>query len=221
MLNIKCIKVVKVVKIENKGLHIAFEGIDGCGGTTQCNMVKDYLKKLDLKVYTTQEPSSNEIGVILRKFLRDSNIHPSTDALLFAADRSHHFFNEIKPKLEENYIVLSDRFLESSIAYQAAQSNKISIEWIKSLNKFVEKPQITIILDISPETSLARKGDQELEKFEEKSFLKKVREIYLQRAKQEDFYVINSEKRVEVVHKEIQEVIMKQIKPYIKKYGES
>lgn len=198
-------------RVEKTGLHIAFEGIDGCGGTTQCKHLAEYLRTKNLNVYTTQEPSSNEIGVLLRKYLTDSNIHPSTDALLFAADRSHHFFNEIKPKLKANYIVISDRFLESSIAYQAAQSDDISIEWVQTLNKFIKKPEITIVLDILPETSLKRKGDQKLEKFEEKKFLKKVRKIYLKRARQEDYYIINSEESIEKVQKKVQEIVMKYI----------
>lgn len=205
-------------RVEKMGLHIAFEGIDGCGGTTQCKLLEEYLRTKNLKVYKTQEPSSNEIGVLLRKYLKDSNIHPSTDTLLFAADRSHHFFNDIKAKLEENYIVISDRFLESSIAYQAAQSDEISIEWVQTLNKFVEKPEITFILDISPETSLERKGDQELEKFEENKFLKKVREIYLKRARQEDYYVINSEESIEKVQKNVQEIVMKYLQDDIKRF---
>lgn len=198
--------------VEKMGLHIAFEGIDGCGGTTQCKLLEEFLKVKNFKVYTTQEPSSGEIGILLRKYLKDSNIHPATDALLFAADRSHHFFNEIKEKLEENYIVISDRFIESSIAYQAAQIDEISVEWIETLNKFVEIPQITIVLDISPETSLARKGDQDLEKFEEKTFLTKVRKIYLHRARQEGYYIIDSEQSVENVQQEVQDIVLGYIK---------
>ena len=205
-------------RIEKIGLHIALEGIDGCGGTTQCKLLAEYLRTNDLKVYTTQEPSSNEIGVLLRKYLKDPNIHPSTDALLFAADRSHHFFNEIKPKLEANYIVISDRFLESSIAYQAAQSEDISIKWVQTLNKFVKRPDITIVLDILPETSLKRKGDQKLEKFEERNFLEKVRKVYLKRARQEDYFIINSEESIENVQKKVREIVMKYIKDDIKQF---
>ncbi len=207
--------------MDKVGLHIAFEGIDGSGGTTQCKLLKKFLESKNLKVYTTQEPSSSDIGILLRKYLKDSTIHPSTDALLFAADRSNHYFNEIKEKLEQNYIVISDRYLESSIAYQAAQTDEISIEWINTINKFIEKPHITIILDIPPETSLARKDDQELEKFEESGFLERVRKIYLKRAKIGNYFVINSEISIEEVHERVQKVVMDHITSTIEQFKKS
>jgi dTMP kinase len=195
-------------------LHICFEGIDGCGSTTHSGLLSKFLTAKGFRTYLTKEPSNTEIGLVVRKFLKNENIHPSTDALLFAADRSHHFFNEIKQKLEDNYVVISDRFLESSIVYQSAQSELISIEWVKTLNKFIEEPEITIILDIPPKISLQRKKEQILEKFENITFLSKVRDIYLKRAEENNYYVINSDEKIELVQIRIQKIVMNELKKF-------
>ncbi|MHA1273067.1 MAG: dTMP kinase [Promethearchaeota archaeon] len=198
--------------MKNKSFFIVIEGIDGCGGTTHCNLLAGFLDYLKLKVYITQEPSENDIGLLLRKYLKNKEIHPATDALLFAADRSQHYLNEIKKKLEEGFIVISDRYIESSIAYQCAQSNQISIDWVKIINKFAGKPDLTIILDIDPKIALARKTQQDLEKFENTDFLNRVREIYLERAKEENYVVINSDDIIELVQEKIQKVVIENLK---------
>ena len=114
-------------------LFIVLDGIDGSGTTTHSRLLAGFLSLKGLKVHLTHEPSNSEIGKLLRNFLKDDKIPPSTDALLFAADRDLHYRNEIKMKLEEGYIVISDRYIESSIIYQSCQSEKITIEWVKSL----------------------------------------------------------------------------------------
>ena len=156
----------------------------------------------------TQEPSNSKIGSLIREFLKDKSVPPTTDALLFAADRDLHYNNEIAKKLDEGYIVISDRYIESSIIYQSIQSEKISIEWVKEINKFVSIPDITIILDIESNIALARKTDTSLEKFENVEFQNKVRELYLERAKQENYYVDNTNDIIELVQEEIQKIIL-------------
>ena len=106
------------------GYFIAIDGIDGCGSTTQTRLLGEHLKSRELKVHLTKEPSELEIGTLIRKFLKMQDIPSATDALLFAADRIQHYYNEILPKLREGFIVISDRYLESSIAYQTAQLMK-------------------------------------------------------------------------------------------------
>ena len=164
------------------------------------------------KVYLTQEPSNSEIGLLVRKYLKDDKIPPITDALLFAADRNLHYHNEIKEKLKQGYIVISDRYIESSIIYQSVQSELISIEWVKNINKFVGLPDLTIILDIDPKISLARKTQQDLEKFEDTSFLDKVRALYLKRAKKEHYYVVDSNDIIEFVQDKIQQIVLQKLK---------
>ena len=195
-----------------KSFFCAIDGIDGSGTTTHCQLLAGFLENKDLKVHLTQEPSNNEIGKLLRIFLKNKDIPPTTDALLFAADRDLHFHNEIKKKLNEGYIVVSDRYIESSIVYQSTQSDEISIDWVKNINKFADKPDVMIILDIDPKISLARKTESDLEKFEDTTFLDEVRKLYLKRAKEEGYYVINSDDIIESVQEKIQNIINDKLK---------
>ena len=195
-----------------QSLFVVLDGIDGSGTTTHSKLLAGFLSLKGLKIHLTQEPSNSEIGKLLRSFLKDDKIPPSTDALLFAADRDLHYRNEIKNKLEEGYIVISDRYIESSIIYQSCQSEKITIEWVKSLNKFAGKPDLTIILDIDPKMSLARKNQGDLEKFEDTSFLEQVRKLYITRAKEEGYIIINTDDIIELVQEKIQQIVLNKFK---------
>ena len=197
---------------KHKSLFIVLEGGDGAGSTTHCRLLAGFLESKRYKVHLTSEPSVSEIGILLRKFLKNKDIPPTTDALMFAADRDIHYHNEIKKKLDENFIVISDRYIESSIVYQSLQSEQISIEWIKDINKFAGEPDLTIILDIDSKISLARKQDEDLEKFEDLLFLDKVRDLYLTRAKQLGYYVINSNDIIEFVQEKIQKIVIDKLK---------
>ncbi len=194
-----------------KSYFIVLDGVDGAGSTTHSHLLKGFLENEGFKVHLTQEPSKSKIGLLLREFLKDKEIPPTTDALLFAADRDIHFHNEIKKKLKEGYIVISDRYLESSIVYQSTQSDKISVEWIKRINKFVESPDLTIIIDLNPKIALARKGDENVEKFENVKFLDQVRELYISRAKEEGHDIVSSDDIIEFVQEKIQKIVMKRI----------
>ena len=196
----------------SKSLFIALDGIDGAGTTTHSKLLAGFLSLKGLKTYLTQEPSSSEIGKLLRIYLKDERIPASTDALLFAADRVLHYKEEIKKKLEEGYIVISDRYVESSIAYQSSQSDDITIEWVENLNLFAGEPDITIILDIDPKISLSRKNQEFLEKFEDTSLLDKVREVYLTRAEKLGYSVINTNNIIELVQTEIQKIVLNKLK---------
>ncbi|MFX1322921.1 MAG: dTMP kinase [Promethearchaeota archaeon] len=189
-------------------LFIVLDGGDGAGTTTHSHLLKGFLESKGFKVHLTQEPSGNKIGILLREYLKNKDIPATTDALLFAADRDLHYHGEIKNKLEEGYIVISDRYIESSIIYQSVQSEKISVDWIKKINKFVGKPNLTIILDIDPKIALARKSDKTLEKFEDVEFLNKVRHLYLTRAELEGYYIVNTDDIIELVQEKIQNIVM-------------
>jgi dTMP kinase len=194
--------------LTQKPLFIVLDGIDGCGSTTHSQLLAGFLEYNGFKVHLTHEPSKNEIGKLLRNYLKNKDIPPTTDALLFAADRDLHYHNEIKKKLDEGFIVISDRYIESSIIYQSTQSDKISVEWIKELNKFVGQPDLTIILDIESKIALTRKEDEDLEKFEDTVFLDKVRNLFLQRAKQEGYFIISSDDIIEFVQEKIQKIVL-------------
>jgi len=198
--------------MSRKSLFVVLDGIDGSGTTTHSKLLYGFLQLFNFKVYLTQEPSNNEIGLLLRKFLKNRDIPPSTDALMFAADRDLHYRSEIKPKLDQGYIVISDRYIESSLIYQSLQSEEISLDWVKSINKFAGPPDVTIILDIDPKISLSRKTQDSLEKFEDTIFLDKVRELYISRANTNGYVVINSDDIIEVVQEKIQQVVLETLK---------
>ncbi len=196
----------------HNSLFIALEGGDAAGTTTHSHLLKGFLESKGFKVHLTQEPSNSKIGILIREFLKNKEIPPTTDALLFAADRDLHYRNEIKKKLDKGYIVISDRYVESSIVYQSVQSDNITVGWVKEINKFVGLPDITIILDIDPKIALARKETEELEKFEVRSFLDKVRNLYLTRAKEENYHIISSDDIIEIVQENIQKIIIAKLK---------
>lgn len=207
-----------------KGIFIAIDGIDGCGSTTQVEILGKYLETKGEKAYLTREPSEFEIGKLLRKYLKKPETPIATDALLFAADRVEHYYNEILPKIKNNFTVITDRYLESSIAYQTAQiilnrnllDNPVSIDaaidWIKNINIYIPLPDITFILDIDPRISLKRKysklDSDDIEKFENESFLDEVRKIYILRAKALKFVIIDAHQSLEIVSKEIVDVLI-------------
>ena len=198
--------------MNQNGFFIVLDGIDGSGTTTHSQLLTGFLESKGLRVHITQEPSNNEIGLLLRKFLKDNKIPASTDALMFAADRDLHYRNEIKKKLDEGYIVISDRYIESSIIYQSVQSDEITIDWVKNINKFAGMPDATIILDIEPQISLSRKNQSDLEKFENTNFLEKVRNTYLKRAKELNYFVINTNDIIELAQQKIQNFIISKLK---------
>ncbi|MEM5947784.1 dTMP kinase [Spirochaetia bacterium 38H-sp] len=156
------------------------EGIDGSGTTTQLNRVADLLLKNNIKIYKTYEPTRNKIGSFLRECLSSHlDLSERTYALLFAADRQEHVFgkNEIAEKLDQGNIVLCDRYLFSSLAYQG---NKNDMDFVSSINSYFPLPEAVFFIDIDEKTALKRVASRAQKKdiFEEESFLLKVRKSY-------------------------------------------
>lgn len=143
--------------MNNENLFIVFEGIDGSGTTTQSKKLAEFFKNsLGKNVLFTYEPSNGGIGKLIRKYLVTGyNLPPRSMALLFAADRANHYNNEIKPFLEqENSIVICDRYLLSSYAYQSVSTKDPM--WIRDLNRGVPNPDLTIFLDIPTSVAIDR-----------------------------------------------------------------
>ncbi len=192
------------------GLFIALEGIDGSGTTTHLKLLSSWLTTKGYEVVKTHEPTNGRIGRVIREVLRDSSVPSAIDALLFAADRVDNTINCIQPALDQGKIVITDRYVESSIAYQT--SSGLDMEWVKELNKLALTPNITILLDISPQIALGRKRkSKEKEKFERTAFLEKVRQIFLSRVEEQGFKVVNAERSI----KEVQSKIRKYVQPLL------
>ena len=195
----------------DNGIFIVIDGIDSSGSTTQTAKLGGKIIEKGIKVHLTMEPSQLPVGKLLREYLRNDSAPIATDALLFAADRVEHYHNEILPKLQDGFVVISDRYVESSIAYQTAQAQQhqeiedspfksMDLEWVKAINKFVPQPDLTFIIDIDPRVSLARKNPTiALEKFETVTFLDSVRKIYLERARSLKHIIVDGAKSVDEV----------------------
>lgn len=203
-----------------RGIFIAIEGIDGSGITTQSKLLANLLSQKGFLVFLTSEPSDGEIGKLLRLYLKKNTANPAIDALLFAADRVEHT-EMIKKKLEEGYIVISSRYFESSIAYQSSQG--LPLDWIKEVNRYAISPDITIILDAPPEITIERVEKRNniihknKEKFEKIDFLHKVRSVFVSRAKKfSTYYLVDSTKSIDTVHKEIRTIVEEYIKKIFK-----
>ncbi|MEJ5291978.1 MAG: dTMP kinase [Candidatus Methanosuratincola sp.] len=184
-----------------RGIFIALEGVDGAGSTTQTRLLVNLLVDKGFSALATKEP--NPAGFIepaIRLSLAQPSGLPVVDALLFAADRADHVERLIKPALADRKIVVSDRYLESSIAYQCAQG--LDERWILAINKYALKPDLTIIMDIDPEVSLKRKNSPP-ERYENSVFLKRVRQKFLERAERKGYEVVDASKPLAEVHAEI------------------
>ena len=168
-----------------RGMLITIEGIDGCGKSTQLQKIATFLQSRQIPYHITCEPTKNDIGQLLRKYLKQKTV-PTIDALLFAADRLDHCHREILPALQSNKLVISDRYVLSSIAYQSLQCEELGVttEWIATINQFCIVPDLIILLDLDPTIALQRRYNetemQNREKFEEITFQSRLRNRYLQ-----------------------------------------
>lgn len=200
-----------------KGLLITFEGIEGSGKTTQIKLLQEKLKTIsqNCDVVTTREPGGIEISERIRNIiLTESNLEPETELFLFYAARIEHINKFIRPNLERGNIVLCDRFIDSSFAYQ---SIVLSSQFICGLNNLAIgnfKPDITLLLDIDPEIVYERISKRETNNRydgESLKFLQQLRENFLHLARNEPFrfVTINANCNIEEVSKKIWECVSK------------
>ena len=163
--------------MSKKGAFICIEGLDGCGKTTQAKLLARKLGKSHRAIYTA-EPSSGEIGAFIRErcLYGEKRLSPVAEALLFAADRVEHVENEVLPALNEGRLVISDRYIYSSLAYQGAAG--LSLEWIKKVNEHALKPDLAVFIDVDPKTAMQRlKPERSV--MENMETQQRVRDVYL------------------------------------------
>ncbi|MCK5396766.1 MAG: dTMP kinase [Thermoplasmata archaeon] len=198
---------------------ITFEGIDGCGKSTVARLIGERLEAQGINVELTLEPTRTWLGDAVRRSYTE-DIHPYTEAFLFLADRATHT-NWINEKLSSGNVVISDRYSDSTVAYQAAQFHqKLGgpmpdyVKWLQEVSQpIIRTPDLTLLLDIDPEVSLARLGGrEEMEKFETLDNLKLVRENYLAIAEDSPhFRIIDATKTVEEVTEEVWGIINQEL----------
>ncbi len=197
-----------------KGLFITFEGADGCGKTTQLNLLKDYLENNGYEVVLTREPGGKGLGEKVREILLnyDGEVSNRCESFLFLADRAQNIDIIVNPAIEQGKIVLCDRHTDSSVAYQG-YGRGLDINQINTLNNLAtnnKKPDLTLVFDVDIETSMQRVGNEK-DRMESagKEFFNRVRNGYLELAKQEPdrIKVIDSTKSIQEVQKDVLEII--------------
>ena len=193
--------------MKKKGVFICIEGLDGCGKTTQAKLLARRLGKSHNAVYTA-EPSRGKIGAFIRHrcLYGDKRLSSEVEALLFAADRIEHIEKEVLPALYEGKIVISDRYVYSSLAYQGAAG--LSLEWIEKINKHALHPDLAVFIDVDPKIAIKRlKPIKSL--MENIKTQQKVRQIYLKFVEKGKLIRINGDKSKNKVARELAAVVMK------------
>jgi dTMP kinase len=163
--------------MSGKGVFICVEGLDGSGKTTQAKILAERLNKNYPAVYTA-EPSRGKTGTFIREccLYEEKRLPSAAEALLFAADRIEHVENEIKPALTEDKVVICDRYVYSSLAYQG--STGLDLAWIKKINSYALKPDYAVFIDVPPERVLERL-QRKRSVMETLEIQRKVRDVYL------------------------------------------
>ncbi|MHC3129103.1 MAG: dTMP kinase [Candidatus Bathyarchaeota archaeon] len=180
--------------MKKKGVFICIEGLDGSGKTTHAHRIVRNLQKKGFDAIYTTEPSRGELG----KFIRASVLQGKkrvprvVEALLFAVDRVEHLEKMVKPALEEGKIVISDRCVYSSLAYQGAA--ELDLEWIEEINRMALPPDLAVYIDVPPEVVVKRirRKKSVMERLETQ---RKVREVYMKYVKNGKLVPVDGDKR--------------------------
>lgn len=202
-----------------QGLFITFEGIDGCGKSTQLNLLAEYLKGKGHEVLITREPGAVGLGEKLREILLnyDGDVSSNCEAFLFLADRAQHIDTLVKPAMAEGKIVLCDRHTDSTVAYQG-YGRGVDLNQIKMLNDIATsglKPDLTFVFDIDIETSAERVGKNK-DRMESAGleFHQKVRDGYLKITESEPqrAMLINSKDSIENIFEQVKVIFDEKVK---------
>ncbi|MFK4132119.1 dTMP kinase [Pseudomonas luteola] len=208
-----------------KGRFLNFEGIDGSGKTTQIGLLCEHLKKVGIPFVTTREPGGTPIAEDLRDVLlrlrSDEVMHPMTELLVYFAARVQHYHTYIRPKLNEGFHVICDRFTPSTYAYQAA-GRQIDLSVVKALDSLAMdsvKPDLTVYIDIDIEESSKRVNSRAPVKLDrmdlqKDSFRSLVRNGYLEQVilDPQRFAVVSGRDSIESVHRSVLESVMPLLK---------
>ncbi|KOS70377.1 thymidylate kinase [Lysinibacillus contaminans] len=198
-----------------RNLFITFEGPEGAGKTTVIQKIAERLAQENIDVLPTREPGGIEIAEKIRAVILDpahTAMDERTEALLYAAARSQHYFEKVRPALDAGKMVICDRFIDSSLAYQG-YARGIGVDEVLAINEFAigkKLPDVTILFDLAPEVGLARiyaHGNREVNRLDVESlaFHEKVREGYLQLVERYPtrIKVVNADQNVEQVIEDV------------------
>ena len=199
----------------DKGLFITFEGIDGCGKSSMLSFTADWLKQAGFSCLTTREPGGSDLGCTFRAMLLDScygSVDCRTETLLYIVDRSRHVENVIKPALADGRIVLCDRYIDSTIAYQGG-GRGLDAAALAAFNDFAIRdvyPDLTLLFRLPVEQAMSRlHGDRDRLEQESVSFFQRVADAYdeLAAKNSQRFAVVDASRRIEEVFIQVKEYI--------------
>lgn len=195
-----------------RGRLICIEGLDRSGKTTQSRLLVEALRNRGLEAVYTTEPSAGDIGRFIKRYVlrRRKRLPVSIEALLFAADRIDHLEREIKPMLEKGKIVVSDRYVYSSLAYQGAAG--LDVEWIREVNRMALKPDLAIYLDVPIEIIIKRCVRRRKSVMESPEIQVKVHEIYMKLVEEGELVPVNGARPIEVVSRDIQRIVLEKLR---------
>lgn len=189
-----------------KPLFIVLEGIDGSGTTTQAERLLTHLHRRGRRAHSTREPSTGPVGKLIREVLLGGHattagtaMHGDTMALLFAADRRDHLEREVTPQLSAGFDVISDRYVWSSLAYQAQETD---LPWVRGLARNLRQPDLTLLIDLPLDEAARRRSlaGRPEERYDADSYLAKVAMQYRALASADkDAYVIDGTPSIDVV----------------------
>ena len=193
----------------SRGLFIALEGGDGAGKSTQAGLLCAWLEELGHTVVMTREPGGTPFGGAVRELvLHGDHVAPRAEALLFAADRAHHVETLIRPALERGEVVITDRYLDSSIAYQGA-GRDLGVDEVRSLSVWATgglAPTLTVVLDLPAEVgAMRRDGVHDRLESESSAFHGAVREVFLTLAAADPdrYHVVDGRLTPEQIHESV------------------
>jgi len=192
------------------GFFICIEGLDGSGKTTQAKSLVRALRRKGFDAVYTTEPSSGRVGKLIRRFVlhREKRIPTALEALLFAADRVDHVESEVKPLLKRGKIVVCDRYVYSTLAYQGAAG--LDLGWIDSINQYAMKPDVALFIDV-PVNVVVKRFKKKKTVMENRTNMEKVRETYLKLVKEQRLALIDGDKPIAEVSKDISEKVLVRI----------
>jgi dTMP kinase len=193
-----------------KGVFIALEGGEGTGKSTQSKLLKKWLEQEGESVVLSREPGGTDLGQGLRKILLGHEtgvISPRAEALLYAADRAHHVFSLIRPALDRGDVVVTDRYFDSSIAYQGA-GRVLEPNEVARISRWATEslfPTLTIIIDLPAEIGLGRLKSRDRLEAEPLAFHERVRNEFLQIASMdpERYLIVDGKQSIQEIHEQI------------------
>ena len=212
--------VPKLKRPPSAGLFIAFEGVEGSGKGTQIRLAKEWLEEQGVDVLVTREPGGTAVGEELRRMLLDhqtGHLEPKTEALMFAASRAQHVTNVIRPGLAEGKVVICDRYIDSSVAYQG-WARGLGEQDVLTLNVWATQglfPDLVILLHLEPEAGLLRSLEEpDRIEMEGADFHAKVADAYLRIAEEhpERFVVLDADATPETVHEQVVDALKRVLK---------